>query len=359
MVETAISIAFWLSTCLTVIILALPSQYIPRRAKEGENHNDQEKVTVQILVLGDIGRSPRMQYHALSIARHGGLVDIIGYQGDQHPLVRISNWYEKLFCGWATAHLCVTNAMARVLKEEFGISKAPILTLHDRPASHFKAILDEEERVQFLASLEEVTATKAKLASGDVRVLVSSTSWTPDEDFLVLIDALCRYSEVATAENTTLPRVLAIITGKGPQKEMYLNEISSREKAGKLEKVTIKTAWLSTLDYARLLGCASLGVSLHTSSSGVDLPMKVVDMFGAGLPVVGWSRFEAWPELVTEGVNGRGFGSSEELASHLTDLFGNPKKLENLRNGAQKESLRRWDQEWDPIAGRLLELVKP
>ncbi|PCH06251.1 Hypothetical protein PENO1_018130 [Penicillium occitanis (nom. inval.)] len=463
MVETAISIAFWLSTCLTVIILALPSQYIPRRAKEGENHNDQEKVTVQILVLGDIGRSPRMQYHALSIARHGGLVDIIGYQesdphpeitsnsnisivplpphpnilqtsnkllflafgplkvlfqvlslwiclayrttpakyllvqnppsiptlaivsvvcffrqtrliidwhnfgysilalklGDQHPLVRISNWYEKLFCGWATAHLCVTNAMARVLKEEFGISKAPILTLHDRPASYFKAILDEEERVQFLASLEEVTATKAKLASGDVRVLVSSTSWTPDEDFLVLIDALCRYSEVATAENTTLPRVLAIITGKGPQKEMYLNEISSREKAGKLEKVTIKTAWLSTLDYARLLGCASLGVSLHTSSSGVDLPMKVVDMFGAGLPVVGWSRFEAWPELVTEGVNGRGFGSSEELASHLTDLFGNPKKLENLRNGAQKESLRRWDQEWDPIAGRLLELVKP
>ena len=87
--------------------------------------------------------------------------------------------------------------------------------------------------------------------------------------------------------------------------------------------------------------------------------MKVVDMFGAGLPVVGWSRFEAWPELVTEGVNGRGFGSSEELAIHLTDLFGNPQKLENLRAGAQNESLHRWDQEWDPIAGRLLELVKP
>jgi beta-1,4-mannosyltransferase len=89
MVETAISIAFWLSTCLTVIILALPSQYIPRRAKEGENHNDQEKVTVQILVLGDIGRSPRMQYHALSIARHGGLVDIIGYQGKRRQFCTI------------------------------------------------------------------------------------------------------------------------------------------------------------------------------------------------------------------------------------------------------------------------------
>lgn len=81
MIEAALSIAFWLSSCLTVLILALPSQYIPQRAKEEKIDNGKEKVTVQILVLGDIGRSPRMQYHALSIARHGGQVDIIGYQG--------------------------------------------------------------------------------------------------------------------------------------------------------------------------------------------------------------------------------------------------------------------------------------
>jgi beta-1,4-mannosyltransferase len=38
-------------------------------------------VSVHVLVLGDIGRSPRMTYHALSIAKHGGKVNLIGYLG--------------------------------------------------------------------------------------------------------------------------------------------------------------------------------------------------------------------------------------------------------------------------------------
>lgn len=37
--------------------------------------------SVQIVVLGDIGRSPRMQYHALSVAKHGGTAEIVGFLG--------------------------------------------------------------------------------------------------------------------------------------------------------------------------------------------------------------------------------------------------------------------------------------
>lgn len=38
-------------------------------------------LNVCVLVLGDIGRSPRMQYHALSLSKHGYNVTIIGFLG--------------------------------------------------------------------------------------------------------------------------------------------------------------------------------------------------------------------------------------------------------------------------------------
>ena len=69
MIESIVSLALYLSTAITVLLLLLPSQY----------HGS--KQDVQILVLGDVGRSPRTQYHALSIAKHGGRVEIIGYNG--------------------------------------------------------------------------------------------------------------------------------------------------------------------------------------------------------------------------------------------------------------------------------------
>lgn len=57
-------------------------------------------------------------------------------------------------------------------------------------------------------------------------MIISSTSWTADEDFGILLHALelldKRTSHLSLAD---FPNVLVVVTGKGPQKEMYLERI--------------------------------------------------------------------------------------------------------------------------------------
>lgn len=284
-----------------------------------------------------------------------GWTILAGTRGEKHPFVKISKYYEAFLGSWApTASFTVTHAMQKQLRNKPYSIRSPIFTLHDRPAAIFQPINSLEARRAFLQRLPETSKYAENILAGETRLLVSSTSWTPDEDFNLLLEALCTYA----SSSQSLPPILAIITGKGPQKQMYLDRITSLSKSEKLKNIAILTAWLSAEDYATLLACADLGVCLHMSSSGVDLPMKVVDMFGAGLPVVGYGNYESWNELVKEGVNGRSFVTSTDLAKVLEELFldTDAKQLSALREGAVREGKRRWDEEWDEVAGRLLGL---
>ncbi|EGS21664.1 uncharacterized protein CTHT_0035300 [Thermochaetoides thermophila DSM 1495] len=244
----------------------------------------------------------------------------------------------------------------------------PMLVVHDRPAAIFQPLLSNTPLSTKEEILSRVVPDSEKplipsIITGKTRLIVSSTSWTPDEDFSLLLDALLRYAAATTTSRQidppTPPPLLAIITGKGPQKAHYVSRIADLTREGRLPNVRVATAFLPFEDYAALLAVADLGVCLHRSSSGVDLPMKVVDMFGAGLPVAAYCGYESFSELVKDGENGEGFETADELAEILKRLLSEngSAQLEKLRKGAVIEGSRRWDEEWDSKVGMVLGLV--
>lgn len=84
------------------------------------------------------------------------------------------------------------------------------------------------------------------------------------------------------------------------------------EKNAQWKFSNIRTAWLDIDDYPTIVASADVGACLHFSSSGFDLPMKVVDMFSAKLPCLAY-KYSCIDELVEQNVNGKVFSDSTEL----------------------------------------------
>ena len=306
---------------------------------------------------------------------------------DKHPLVMISKLYERFFGQFADSGLCVTKAMKQWLKTEWNINAN---VLYDRPPTFFRRTTLEEKHDLFQRLANEFTSvvqdnknddnngsssttttlftTKKKgskkitLRKDRPLLAISSTSWTPDEDFGVLLDAIVEISEkikkrkkMKTNKKNKFPNIIFIITGKGPQKAMYQAKIAKLKlsEAG----IYIFTMWLESSDYPLLLGSADLGISLHTSSSGLDLPMKVVDMFGCGLPVCAYD-FKCLNELVVHNKNGYVFNTSDKLAEQMFSLFENyvdedGKELIRLGENVKEFQALRWKDNWNEYAKPL------
>lgn len=283
--------------------------------------------------------------------------------GEKHPFVRLHYMYERFLGRFADANFCVTDAMQKFLVG-WTIGAVP---LHDRPASLFRptpllaqhALFERLREAGDLRGLDAwwptegtlFTVTKAGVASPAPqrpKLVVSSTSWTPDEDLGQVLDALPALDALLQAADQSL---VVAVTGRGDMRAAFETRVG--ELSQNLKSILVITLWLSFTDYAHLLGSADIGLSLHTSSSGLDLPMKVLDMFGSGLPVCA-RNFRALPELVRHRENGYVFESTEQLTSCLALALGVSSETTNemprLRKAVAEFRLDGWDSTWDRVA---------
>nr|CAH8870410.1 unnamed protein product [Trichobilharzia regenti] len=235
------------------------------------------------------------------------------------------------------AHLCVSKALQRDLETK-GIQatvyydRAPdgfvptssqaAHRLFLKLSNQYEVFRDELSSCRF-TRFTELTALPSDSKNNGPKwrpdrpaLVVSSCSWTPDDDFGLVIDALCIYDEIVEQSDSGLPHVVFAVTGRGPLKSYYQKLVKEK----KWKHVEVIMPWLEWSDYPIFLGCADLGISIHRSSSGLDLPMKVVDLFGVNVPVLALS-YPTLCELMDENNYGLCFETCHQLVDQMCSLL--------------------------------------
>jgi beta-1,4-mannosyltransferase len=264
--------------------------------------------------------------------------------GRWHPAVRLARWFERRDARRVDANLCVSRGLAAFLESRFGVRQAHVL--YDRPASVFAAI-DRMERELFRQAL----FGRLGIRGGVVGFIVCPTSWTEDEDFDVIIDAVPHLEErirgwEAAGQGRRFTDLVILVTGDGARRAEF-----ERRFAGlPARRIQLRARWLEPEDYPRVVGSADLGLCLHRSSSGLDIPMKVADLFGAGVPVCALDYGACLAERVRHGDNGLLFSKAVQLADVLFELFetfpSDQRQLDRLRAGARKSARPTWEEGW-------------
>jgi beta-1,4-mannosyltransferase len=264
--------------------------------------------------------------------------------GARHPAVALARWYEGVLGRRADAHLCVSDALGAELVR-WGMR--PVTVLRDRPAARF-APLDGAARRAGRRRLLDTLG----LGHREPAIVVSPTSWTRDEDFELLLEAVRRCERLVEAR--AFPDVLVLLTGRGARRAAF--ETKATALPGR--RVHVRTAWLEPDDYPSLLGAADLGLCLHRSASGLDLPMKIADMHGAGLPVCALDYGPCLDEMLRHEEAGLRFADAETLARQWVALLGTfpeaTPELDRLRANVAKARGTTWREGWEAEARETL-----
>ncbi|THD20158.1 Chitobiosyldiphosphodolichol beta-mannosyltransferase [Fasciola hepatica] len=299
------------------------------------------QTSVHVIVLGDVTRSPRILSQACYLANEGYTVTVSGYDASLSvaaktkninalDLVNIPDLKKYLFL--SSLSLIVKNllrwninAIVYYDRAPDDFASTPVDAAHElftRLKTEYPALSDQVGSTRRTRFTEVITLPAdcggqiTQWRTDRPALVLSSCSWTPDDDFTMMIEALDKYNERAGKSESELPHVVFAVTGRGPLKSYYEQLI--REKCW--THVEVIMPWLTPEDYPVFLGCADLGISLHRSSSGLDLPMKVVDLMGVEVPVLALN-YETLHELLPEHKFGDHFLTATELCNQLCDLL--------------------------------------
>jgi beta-1,4-mannosyltransferase len=277
--------------------------------------------------------------------------------GDQHRAVRALKRSERRWSRRADAHLAVSQALADWLQREYGVRATVV---YDRPPRAFGRPAADAS-----AALRDKLSRELSLGSPGIPWVVGPTSWTPDEDFDLLIEALERAERELRKVNPSTaatepapghpgPALALILTGRGAMKEEFDRRIARRE----LRRIVVRTAWIDPADYPTLVGMADLGLCLHQSSSGLDLPMKLADFRAAGVPVCTFDYAPVLGEAMVHGQQGVTFTDPGHLAQVFVQVASGQvppdSALARSRGWLSANPVERFEDQWAEKAGSVM-----
>jgi beta-1,4-mannosyltransferase len=265
--------------------------------------------------------------------------------GRRHPVVALARWYERALGRCADAHLCVSGALARELGR-WGMA-SPIAVFRDRPAVRFVPLDPVGRR-----ATRRRLADSLGLSGREPAIVVSPTSWTRDEDFDLLLEAVRRAETLVAGRR--FPDVLVLLTGRGARREAF----EARASALPGRRFHVRTTWLDPDDYPGALAASDLGLCLHRSASGLDLPMKIADLHGAGLPVCALDYGSCLDEAVSHDDTGLRFADAWTLADQWVALLATfpdaTPALDRLRANVDRARGVTWREGWEREARQML-----
>jgi beta-1,4-mannosyltransferase len=222
--------------------------------------------------------------------------------------------------------------------------------VYDRPGDAFTRLASADAD-----TLWQKIAQDTQLAGGRPPIVVCPTSWSPDEDFDLLLEALERAERQLTRDSVVKTTQLVVfLTGRGPLRATFEARVARRN----FKAIAVKTIWLEPAEYPRLIGMADLGLCLHQSSSGLDLPMKLADLRGAAVPVAVYDYAPVLGEVLTPGHEGVMFRDPGDLANLLVAVakqsIAADSPMGRSRGWLQQNPPERWHAQWDAAARPVL-----